>query len=259
MVNLVHPPGGEPARGGTDRATVGWVPLLLPSALRRSLAPALLLLGVLALMLLTAAGNAGASPKYHTYCSPKPGPHSWEKAPSGVKNPSRYANCEDCRPIASGTKCELWYGGQTSDGGVGGISHKGWPGLTGIRWQAIDDSKSAGKKRDGTGLNDGLYGRHGSDTLNGLGGDDVLWGDSKISPANGPGQKDKLTGGDGDDWIYASHGRNTIDAGAGNDNITAYYGRGTVDCGAGRDTVTVLKKTPYRLKGCESVKHPGNG
>ena len=82
-----------------------------------------LVLGALALGLLAVAGPAGASPRYHTYCSPKPGPHSWEDPPSGVRNPDRYANCEDCRPIASGTKCELWYGGQTSDGGVGGISH----------------------------------------------------------------------------------------------------------------------------------------
>lgn len=229
------------------------------SAHRRSLASAVLLLGALALLVLTAAGNAGASPRYHTYCSPKPGPHSWEKAPSGVKNPDRFANCEDCRPIASGTKCELWYGGQTSDGGEGGISHKGWPGLTGIRWQALDDSRSAGKTRDGTDLNDGLYGRHGSDTLDGRGGDDVLWGDSKISPANGTGQKDRLTGGDGDDWIYASHGKNTIDAGAGDDTIIAYYGRGTVDCGSGRDTISVRKSGPYRLRGCEKVTHPGNG
>lgn len=203
------------------------------------------------------AGTAGAASKYHTYCSPKPGPHSWEKAPAGVKNPERYANCEDCRPIASGSKCELWYGGQTSDGGEGGVSHKGWPGLTGIRWQATDDSKKAGKKRDGTNLNDGLYGRHGSDTLRGLGGDDVIWGDSKISKANGPKQKDVLDGGDGDDWIYASHGKNTITGGGGNDTIIAYYGKGTIDCGDGKDTVTVLKKTPYKLKNCEKVKHPG--
>jgi hypothetical protein len=225
----------------------------------RSIAVLAVLLAAGVAVALGSAGPASAGPKYHTYCSPKPGPHSWEKAPAGVKNPEKYANCEDCRPIASGTKCELWYGGQTSDGGEGGVSHKGWPGLTGIRWQVTDDSKKAGRTRDGTALNDGLYGRHGSDTLRGGNGDDILWGDSKISKANGPKQKDVLDGGDGDDWIYASHGKNTITGGDGDDTIIAYYGKGTIDCGPGQDTVTVLKKTPYTVKNCETVKHPGKG
>jgi Ca2+-binding RTX toxin-like protein len=180
--------------------------------------------------------------------------------PSGYNDHTKYANCSDCdgAPTLSTAKgkCELWFGRQTPDGGDGGVSHKGWPGLTGIRWQVTADGDK-GEKANGSPFSDGLYGRHGSDTLIGNAGADVIWGDSNISKLNNGKQKDVLDGGDGNDWIYASHGKNTITGGAGNDHIIAYYGKGTIDCGPGKDTVTVVKKTKYKLTGCEKVKHPG--
>lgn len=200
-----------------------------------------------------------AAPKNAKRCWPGDRYGHNADVPDGVKNPERYANCGDCEPIPSGSvgKCELWFGAQTAHGGPGGLSHKGWPGLTGIRWQVTSDG-NRGAKVTGSRFNDGLYGRHGSDRLYGGAGNDILWGDSKISKRNDGRQHDILDGGPGNDWIYASHGRNTIRGGTGNDRIFAYYGRGTIDCGPGKDTVTVLKKSKYKLKNCEIVKHPGN-
>lgn len=218
----------------------------------------LLVLFTSALAVLVASGSAQArsGPTYTTFCPPHASQTGWEnKIPSGIADPENYASCDDCRPLASHAKCELWWGGQTSDGGEGGVSHKGWPGLTGIRWQVVQD-RSKGATSQGTIFNDGLYGRHGSDKLYGKEGDDVLWGDSKISPLNDGRQKDVLDGGPGNDWIYASHGKNTITAGDGNDRVFAYYGRGTIDCGPGVDRLVIRKKSPYKVKHCEKITHP---
>ena len=164
----------------------------------------------------------------------------------------RYATTGDCGTIPADVKCEAWRGRQTADGGKGGISHRGWPGITGLRWQVIVDA-NRGERLTGTFLNDELLGRNGSDVLVGGGGHDVLWGDSNIEH-NGSRQRDRLEGGAGNDWLYASHGTNTIKAGPGNDHVIAYYGRGTIDCGPGRDTVRVRGGVnAYRLKGCEKV------
>jgi Ca2+-binding RTX toxin-like protein len=225
----------------------------------RAMALVGLLLAALSLAVVVgSADRADAAPKDAKRCWPNDRYKNNDKIPAQYDDHTKYANCGDCSPVIATDvgKCELWFGAQTSDGGEGGISHKGWPGLTGIRWQVTKD-KDRGESVQGSQFNDGLYGRHGSDTIFGGDGDDVIWGDSKISKLNGSKQKDVLDGGDGDDWIYASHGKNTITAGAGDDHVIAYYGRGTIDCGPGKDEVTVLKKTPYKIKNCEKVKHPG--
>jgi len=164
----------------------------------------------------------------------------------------RYATTGDCGTIPQDVTCEAWRGRQTADGGEGGTSHRGWPGITGLRWQVVVDA-NRGERLTGTFLNDELLGRNGSDVLIGGAGHDVLWGDSSIAH-NGSRQRDRLEGGAGNDWLYASHGTNTIKAGPGNDHVIAFYGRGTVDCGPGRDTVRVRGSVDaYRLKGCEKV------
>jgi RTX calcium-binding nonapeptide repeat (4 copies) len=158
------------------------------------------------------------------------------------------ASRRDCRPIPRGVKCSPG-DGRVPPGGAGSTSHRGWPRITGIRWQVISDS-SRGEQRTGTRWNDELLGRNGSDTLDGAGGNDVLWGDSNPD-LNGPGQHDTLSGGAGNDWIYASHGSNTIDGGPGNDHITAAFGHGTIDCGPGRDHYKVRRGGHYKVRNCE--------
>jgi hypothetical protein len=224
----------------------------------RATALTTLLLGSLAFV--AAVGSPDpteAAPKDTKRCWPNDRYKNNHVIPAKYADHSKYADCTDCPSIPTYVgKCELWFGGQTADGGKGGISHKGWPGLTGIRWQVTRD-KDKGQTVHGSPFNDGLYGRHGSDKIYGGEGDDVIWGDSKISKLNNGKQKDVLDGGPGDDWIYASHGRNTITGGPGNDHIIAYYGRGTIDCGPGKDVVTVRKKHRYKIKNCETIKHPG--
>jgi hypothetical protein len=150
--------------------------------------------------------------------------------------------------------------GYWTPGGGGSVSHKGWPKVSGVLWQVVQDG-NRGERVDATRWDDWLLGRHGSDEIHGAEGDDVLWGDSVAGSANNGRQSDVLDGGPGDDWIYASHGTNTILGGDGNDRISAYYGRGTVDCGPGRDTVRIIAKkrnrnrSKYQLSNCEKVTY----
>jgi RTX calcium-binding nonapeptide repeat (4 copies) len=184
-------------------------------------------------------------------CWPGDKYHSNNKVPAGVKHPSKYGDCGDCAPIAADVACTLWYGGQTPGGGDS-VSHKGWPGLTGIRWQVVKDNNN-GEHKTGSKFNDGLYGRNGSDTLKGGDGRDVLWGDASAK-VNGSRQKDKLDGGPGSDWIYTAKGSNSVEGGSGDDHIFVFNGHGTVDCGSGDDVVTLRSKGHYKLKRCEKVR-----
>lgn len=160
------------------------------------------------------------------------------------------ASNADCRPLPAGVKCQPGHGQQTAGGGAS-VSHKGWPKITGIRWQVIDDA-NRGETRGGTDYQDELLGRNGSDELSGGPSADVLWGDSSAT-VNGSKQHDVLDGGPGNDWIYASHGHNVITGGPGADHLTAYYGRGTIDCGPGRDKLTLGGGVHYRYRNCERV------
>lgn len=168
----------------------------------------------------------------------------------------KYATCNDCRPSITGTKCDLWFGGQTADGGKGGLAtHDGWPGITGVHWQVIENSNQ-GEKIYGTELNDELLGRNGSDTLRAGKGNNVIWGDSNIA-LNGTKQHDVLTALDGNNWVYTSKGYNMVRVGKGRNHVFAYNGHGSIFCGGSKTVVTVLKKSRYHLHGCHHVRHPG--
>ncbi|MEA2358556.1 MAG: hypothetical protein QOI62_1816 [Solirubrobacteraceae bacterium] len=201
----------------------------LGSMVRRLVLP-LATLGVAAVAL--APGPAGARPG------------ATAQAASTVRDAS------GCGPQRSGEQCGPGRGRRTTGGGEK-VSHKGWPAVTGILWQVLDD---AGHSRVGTELNDELLGHHGSDSISGRGGDDIIWGDSD-PVGNGTSQRDVLRGGDGNDWIYPSHGVTTVLAGAGNDYIWAFYGRGTIDCGPGDDTVRIRLGGAFRVRNCEHVNH----
>jgi len=234
--------------------------------------PALLIATVLlalgAFVAITVASHAGAAAPTATAagkgvpneipCPDSPSRTGWEKRVPNGKNQAKNATCADCRPIPAYAKCKLWWGEQSAGGGLN-VSHKGWPGITGIHWQVVSDSEMQ-TKAEGTPFNDELLGRHHNDTLHGGDGDDVLWGDSANVPGGKkyPKQSDRISGGNGDDFIYASLGKNKIDAGPGNDTVIAYNGRGTIDCGPGRDKVTLLKHSPYKVKNCEKVLHPAS-
>lgn len=85
-----------------------------------------------------------------------------------------------------------------------------------------------------------LLGGHGDDTIHAGPVGDVIWGDFKPT-GNTVRQHDRLYGGPGDDFIYASHGRNVIRAGAGMDVIHSHFGRGIADCGAGYDVIYLAR------------------
>ena len=178
---------------------------------------------------------------------------------------------ELCGPPREGVECIAGNGRRTRGGRrERKVSHAGWPAITGIIAFADDD----GRTITGTDLSDELLGGHGDDVLDGGAGGDVIWGDD-IVRGNTPRQRDRITGGTGDDFLYGSRGRNVMDGGAGRDDIWAYFvhgtnritggagndeiwehsGRGTIDCGPGRDIVHTRLGRPYRLRGCETVKH----
>jgi Ca2+-binding RTX toxin-like protein len=165
--------------------------------------------------------------------------------------------CSQSRPS---DKCQDG-GGRRVAGGGEKVSHAGWPAITGVFWQVMDNP---GDAFTGGADNDELLGHHGSDRIRGAGGHDVLWGDWDPK-GNNESQRDVLDGQNGNDWIYSSHGKNTIDGGAGKDYIWAYYGRGTIDCGAGFDTLRIKLDNNYTYKSCERIKNfcsfgskPGN-
>ncbi|WP_320672000.1 calcium-binding protein [Patulibacter defluvii] len=184
-------------------------------------------------------------------------PESVSKKPTTDQGREAITHCPDVS--RSVVKCDHVPGYWTPGGG-GSVSHKGWPKVSGILWQVVQNS-NRGEQVEATRWADWLLGRHGSDTIRGGEGPDVIWGDSVPGPANNGRQKDLLDGGPGNDWIYASHGTNTILGGEGNDYISAYYGRGTVDCGPGRDTVRIIAKkrnrnrSKYKLSNCEKVTY----
>ena len=164
------------------------------------------------------------------------------------------ATTADCKPIPAGVKCQPGRGQQTA-GGSGSVSHKGWPKITGIRWQVVSNGNK-GEKRTGTRWQDELLGRNGSDHLSGGKRADVLWGDASPD-VNGTRQHDVLNGNSGNDWIYASHGHNVINAGSGNDHVFATHGRGTINCGSGFDRLEVLRGSAYSFHHCEHVVRKG--
>lgn len=204
----------------------------------------------------SSGASAAKAVPLEQFCPPHASRTGWENRVPKGKSQSRNASCRACRPIPAYAKCKLWWGEQSRGGGQN-VSHAGWPGITGIRWEIVG-SRTKRTRRRGTRFNDELLGRHHNDTFIGETGNDVLWGDA----ANAPGgrayarQYDRLYGGAGNDWIYASKGRNTIDAGSGRDVVVAYNGHGTIDCGSGIDRVVLRKKTKYRVRHCEKVTHP---
>lgn len=81
--------------------------------------------------------------------------------------------------------------------------------------------------KTGTGGNDRLIGRDGSDTLSGRGGNDLIDGDDG---------DDVLSGGGGDDRIIGDNGADRIDGGAGNDRIDGGEENDIMTGGRGADT-----------------------
>lgn len=157
---------------------------------------------------------------------------------------------ELCAGIRAGEKCHPGMG-QRLIACATCVSHKGWPRITGVKWQVVEDGIGVHAFLGGSD-NDELLGRHGTDVLFGQGGDDVIWGDSQ-PVGNRLGQLDFLRGGAGNDWIFASHGYNAIQGNAGNDHISAIYGHGTIDCGPGRDKLTVAHNKHYSIRRCEKI------
>jgi hypothetical protein len=174
-----------------------------------------------------------------------------------TRTPTRTPSTEDaeaafelCRDTPPGVRCQAGNGRQTAGGGEK-VSHKGWPKITGVFWQVMNN---AGRKKTGGAANDELLGHHGSDVLDGRAGHDVLWGDWDPKN-NNTRQRDVLRGGAGNDFIYPSHGTTTVLAGPGKDYIWAFYGKGVIDCGPGYDTVRVRLNGAFKLKHCEVVGH----
>src|SRR3954451_8535538 len=78
-----------------------------------------------------------------------------------------------CGPRKQGENCGEGNGRQTPGGkGTGKVSHAGWPKITGILWQVMDNRNH---QRTGTKDNAELMGHHGNDKVVGLDGQDVLW------------------------------------------------------------------------------------
>lgn len=154
-----------------------------------------------------------------------------------------------CAQTAGRDKCQDGAGRRTPGGGSK-VSHKGWPAIHGVFWQVT--ALSAGRRFNGTRLNDELLGHHGGDRIRGGAGHDVIWGDWDPY-GNNTWQRDRLSGGPGNDRIYSSHGHNMIWGGTGSDYIWAYYGRGTIDCGPGYDTARVRLVNRYKIKNCERI------
>lgn len=167
------------------------------------------------------------------------------------RNLSRsYGSHPLCAQAAAGDNCQDG-GGRRVPGGGEKVSHKGWPAITGVFWQA---KGTTARRFTGGPDQDELLGHHGSDRIFGAPGNDVLWGD--WDPKNNNAwQRDVLDGGDGNDWIYTSHGHNTVRGGRGNDYVWAYYGRGTIDCGPGFDTLRIRLDNRYRVRNCERIKN----
>jgi hypothetical protein len=161
-----------------------------------------------------------------------------------------------CGPPEPGLNCGPGNGRTTSGGGSkvphnDGAGHS-WPALSGILWQALDNTD---RRKLGGPKSDELLGRHGDEQLGGAGGDDIIWGDWDPK-GNSTHQRDVLSGGAGNDWIYPSHGRTIVNGGPGRDYVWAYYGKGTINCGPGTDTVRVRLGTgQFKLRNCEIVKH----
>jgi Ca2+-binding RTX toxin-like protein len=165
-----------------------------------------------------------------------------------------------CKAARSSDKCQDG-GGRRAPGGGEKVSHEGWPAITGVFWQVLDNP---GSSFTGGPDNDELLGHHGSERIRGGGGKDVIWGDWDPKNNNET-QRDVLDGQGGDDWLYSSHGKNTIKGGAGKDYVWAYYGRGTIDCGPGFDTLRIKLDNNYTYRNCERIKNfcsfgskPGN-
>jgi hypothetical protein len=158
---------------------------------------------------------------------------------------------DPCGAVKPGEQCGPGHGRRTPGGGEK-VSHKGWPAITGVLWQVLDDGNH---RYTGTPANDELLGHHGDDTIVGGAGRDVLWGDWELR-GNGTGQTDVLHGGDGNDFLYPSHGKNLLYGGGGNDRIIAYYGHGLIDCGPGADDYAQTRQNgAYTVRNCERVRH----